>query len=143
MAQTGVGAAQASTVTISVLNVEGATIPKGTAVSLETTSLRTLDSIEDPVVAVEIFDANAKFIGVAAEDIPADKHGVVVVFGPVLALTGSDIAIGEVVQADAADGSFADYAAGEEHGIALEAGAADGLTLILVNGIGVHGFGGS
>lgn len=118
-------------------------VTQGQAVSL-VTPLATLESIDDKVLSVELFDTNAKGFGVAKQTTGIGKHGLVVVYGLVQCVTGADItAYGQKITADT-DGSFKDWSTGIEHGIALEAFVTGSLTWCLVNFIGAAGgFGGT
>lgn len=109
-------------------NDDQGTDPAGTAVAVQVAKFAAGDD---------------SLIGVALEDIAADEIGRIVTRGPVRAVTGTDVAINEHVQADTADASFADFATGDKHGIALEAGSATALTWIWLFGTPTTAAGGA
>jgi len=94
------------------------------------------NTLDDPVILVEKHDANAKFFGIAMTAAAVNDSVGICVFGLCDAVTGADIALGEVVTADT-DGSMKDCVVGTdpEHGVAVEAGSASGTTKIIVNAI--------
>lgn len=127
---TGLGAALAAGVRRVVYSDEA--ISKGQAVALVTNATApTLDSLDDKVIEVELYDAgNSKFYGVAAEDIEAGKNGEVVVDGPVMAQAGAAVSAGAVVQAQN-DSKFDPYSAGAKHGLALEDASGDTVLFLI------------
>ena len=133
---TSLGQAVANLGIMHCKNKEGATILKGTACSLVIAAAMptgdpqlyvadfgTVPPTNPPILEIEKTDTNAKFLGVALEDIKDDLTGRICVYGPVLALTGTDIVFLEAIQVDT-DGSFKDWATGDKHGVALADGVA-------------------
>lgn len=127
---TGLGAAKSGQIRIQAYF--SSAVVEGQAVAIDVSALNTLDSLDDVVVTATTYTGNTEFLGVVDKAYSSGDYGEVIIWGPVQALTGTDIAAGEAVQADTVDSTFLDYATGDKHGIAMEAGAASGTTWIFV-----------
>lgn len=122
-----------------------ASVTRGYGLELDVSVTPNIEGLLDPIMAVKLFANAGKFLGVCQQTTAAGYIGPVALLGPCLVIADTTIAAGEVIQCKAADGTFTDYAAGDEHGRACVAGPGSGLALKLavINGFGKFGFGGT
>lgn len=128
---TPLGPGSGSSTQWTVFNDDTITIPKGTVAALKASSLTTYmpDSLQEPIIAVEIYDAaNEKGLGIALDDIPAGQSGQVVVAGMARCLSHAAVAINVGVEVVIASARIDDSAGNApDIGVSLEAASGAGV----------------